>query len=253
MQVFRSGPVGPARPAGSPMTQPIRGSVHPRFQTGWRFGWPAPIEPRKSEANRRCALGIRPAACAGPQARRPCDRPPVAAPPAMPENRPGRLRQGRMSWTRLADPEAGSAYVSPPLADDAFTNFNTTIPDLGDDRIVHPVGRAQLKFLPGIVEYVGRPSLGAGELGCLGYDRVQNGLQIHRRIHGLADLSERPQLVHRVAELARARLHLVEQGYVLDENQGLTRNRRDQLDLPSVKRLHDATGQDNHADGNSVP
>src|ERR1700730_567957 len=84
-----------------------------------------------------------------------------------------------------------------------------TIPDRGDDSIIHSVGRAQSVFAAGVVEYINGTRLGVGELCSLGDDGCQDGLKIQRRVHRLADLPERAQFADRLAEFARARPHLV--------------------------------------------
>jgi hypothetical protein len=80
---------------------------------------------------------------------------------------------------------------------------------------------------------------------------VLNGLQIDRRIHCLADLAECAQLAHRLTELARARLHLVEQTRVLDRDHGLVGEGGEQLDLFFGERAHGKARQAEDADRGS--
>ena len=70
-----------------------------------------------------------------------------------------------------------------------------TILDLGDDRLVHSIGCAQVEFLRRVVKHIDCARFGSGELRRLGDDGVQDGLQIHGRIYRLADLAKRPQFV----------------------------------------------------------
>src|SRR5262249_25878791 len=124
------------------------------------------------------------------------------------------------------------------LADPCLTDADTTIPDRGDDRIVHSVGRAQLEFLADLVENIDGAGLGAGKLGRLGYDGSQDGLQVDGRIDRLGDLAKRAQFFNRLREFARARLHLVEQAHVLNRDHRLVGEGRHQLDLLVGERPH---------------
>ena len=103
--------------------------------------------------------------------------------------------------------------------------------DHGDHVRGHAVGRAQLELPVGLVKHIDRAGLGAGKLRRLGDDGVEHGLQIERRVDRLGDLAERAQLLDRLRELARARLHLVEQPHVLDRDHRLVGEGGDQLDL----------------------
>ena len=109
--------------------------------------------------------------------------------------------------------------------------MEVTVSDRSDDRIVHPMGRTQPKFLAGIIEHVDRAGLGVGELSGLGDDGGQDGFEIDGRIHRLADLAERAQLADRLGKLAGAALHLLEQTDVLDRDHRLVGKRLNQLDL----------------------
>ena len=53
-----------------------------------------------------------------------------------------------------------------------------SIPDRGDYRIVHSVGRAQSEFPAGVVEYIDGARLGVGELCRLGDDGGQDRLEV---------------------------------------------------------------------------
>src|SRR5262249_12520698 len=122
----------------------------------------------------------------------------------------------------------------PPLygpTDCCLAEADMTIPDRGDDRVVHSVGRAQSELLAVLVEYIVGASLRVGELRSLGYNCGQDGFKIDARIHRLADLAERPQFTNRLAEFTRARLHLVEQPYVLDRDHRLVGKGSHQLNL----------------------
>ena len=116
----------------------------------------------------------------------------------------------------------------------------------------HSVGRAQLELTVGLVEHIDRAGLGAGKLRRLRDDGVEHGLQIERRIDRLADLTERAQLPDRLRELARARLHLVEQPHVLDRDHRLVGEGSDQLDLLLGKGINSGARQKQDADRSSL-
>ncbi len=78
------------------------------------------------------------------------------------------------------------------FADQRVADVDTAILDFADDRTVHSVSCAQVEFLDSLVEHIDRTRLGAGELRCLGDDRVQDGLQVYRRIYRLADFAKCP-------------------------------------------------------------
>ncbi len=72
--------------------------------------------------------------------------------------------------------------------------------------------------------------------------------EIERRVDRLADLAERAQLLDRLRQLGRAGAQLVEQPHVLDGDDGLAGEIRDQLDLLVGEGAHllaiDADGAD---------
>src|ERR1700730_12457009 len=109
--------------------------------------------------------------------------------------------------------------------------MDVTVPDRSDDSIIHSIGGAQSKFPASVIEHIDGTGLGIGELCRLGDDGSQDGLKIERRVHRLADLAERTQLANRLAEFARARLHLIAQSCVLDRDHSLVGKGRRQLDL----------------------
>ena len=110
--------------------------------------------------------------------------------------------------------------------------------DHGDHVRGHSVGRAQLELPVGLVKHVDHAGLGAGKLRRLGDNGVEHGLQVERRVDRLGDFAERAQLLDRLRELARARLHLVEQPHVLDRDHRLVGKGGDQLDLLVGERPH---------------
>ena len=59
-----------------------------------------------------------------------------------------------------------------------LAEVDVTIPDRGDDLIIHSVGRAQSEFPAGFVEYIDGARLGVGELCRLGDDGSKDGLEI---------------------------------------------------------------------------
>src|SRR3984893_6991268 len=79
-------------------------------------------------------------------------------------------------------------------ADCRLADVDMTIPDRGNDSIVHSIGRTQPEFPAGVVEHIDGSSLGIGELGRLGDYGGQHGLEVSNRIYRLADLAKRPQL-----------------------------------------------------------
>ena len=78
------------------------------------------------------------------------------------------------------------------FADHRVADVDMTILDLADDRIVHSVSCTQVEFLDSLVKHIDCTCLGAGELRRLGDDRVQDGFEVHGRIHRLADFAKRP-------------------------------------------------------------
>ena len=104
---------------------------------------------------------------------------------------------------------------------DGFGEVGVVLLDHGDHVRGHSVGRAQLELAAGLVEHVDHAGLGAGKLRRLGDNGVEHGLQVERGVDRLGDLAERAQFLDRLRELARARLHLVEQPHVLDRDHRL--------------------------------
>src|SRR5262249_35191075 len=80
-------------------------------------------------------------------------------------------------------------------------------------------------------------------------NRLENRCYVARRArdHG-QDIADRGLLLQRLRELARARLHLVEQPHVLDRNHRLVGEGRCQFDLFVGKRPYFAAINSNHAD-----
>jgi hypothetical protein len=71
-----------------------------------------------------------------------------------------------------------------------------------------------------VVPVDGAP-IGPGQLVGAGSDSGEHRLQVQGRAEGLADLAQSRQLLHRPAQLVRARLQLSEQADILDGNDGL--------------------------------
>jgi len=117
-------------------------------------------------------------------------------------------------------------------------NADVVVVDGRDQVFAHAVGGAQRELVGGVVMDVDRAGLGAGELGRLGHDRVEHGLEVERRVDCLADLAQRPQLLHRLPELVRSGAQFGEQANVLDGDDGLAGEVRDQLDLLVGERPH---------------
>ena len=97
--------------------------------------------------------------------------------------------------------------------------------------LIHAVGGAQMKFALLIIEHIDRASLGAGKLHRLGDDGGEHGLEIERRVHRLRHFSERAQLLDRAAKLIGALAQLVQQSRILDGDDGLRGEARNQRDL----------------------
>ena len=80
------------------------------------------------------------------------------------------------------------------------------------------------------------------------HHRLEHRLHIGRR--GADHAKDRGScrlLLQCLSQLARARLHLVEQAHVLDRDDGLVGEGGDQLDLLLRERAHDIARQDDHA------
>src|SRR5262249_29187704 len=73
------------------------------------------------------------------------------------------------------------------------------------------VGSAKMKFLGRVIVLVNEPATGLRELDRAGDNRVQDGLQIQRRAHRSAYLTERLQLPYRPRQLGCPRLEFAEQ------------------------------------------
>ena len=81
------------------------------------------------------------------------------------------------------------------------------------------------------------PLYGAAEFDGGGNQRIEHRLQIERRAaDDLQHVGGRGLLLQRLREIARARLHLVEQPHVLDRDHGLVGEGLDEFDLPSRER-----------------
>ena len=82
---------------------------------------------------------------------------------------------------------------------------------------------------------------------------IENRLQLARRTgDNLEYLAGRGLLLQSLAQLARPRLHFVEQPRVLDRDHRLVSESGDQLDLLLRERLDLRTGEENCADGHSL-
>src|SRR5215468_1689422 len=103
--------------------------------------------------------------------------------------------------------------------------------DCRNQLIAQAIRRPHPQCLVQLIKDIDHPSIRIRKLDCLGNDRGQYGLEIKRGVYRLGDLAERPQLLDGLRELARARLHLVEQPYVLDRDHRLVGEGLDQLDL----------------------
>ena len=117
------------------------------------------------------------------------------------------------------------------LANRSLADVHVTILDLGDDLFVHSIGRAQAKFLMGLLKHIDRAGLGVGELGRLGDDGGQDGLEVNARINRLGDFAKCPQFLDRLRKVVGAGLHLLEQPHVLDRDHRLVGKGGDQLNL----------------------
>src|SRR5262249_29662789 len=96
--------------------------------------------------------------------------------------------------------------------------------------------------------------LGIAEM-CGGLDeRIENRLELgDRAADDLEHIGGGGLLLQRFTEIARARLHLVEQPYVLDRNHRLVGEGLDQLDLFVGKWSHDRAVHDEHTNRSSLP
>ena len=81
------------------------------------------------------------------------------------------------------------------------------------------------------------------------HDRLEHRLHVGRRGADHAKYRGRCRLLLQcLGQLARARLHLVEQAHVLDRDHGLVGEGGDQLDLSVRERPDDVPRQVDHAD-----
>ena len=82
---------------------------------------------------------------------------------------------------------------------------------------------------------------------------VEHRLQIERRTaDDLQHIGGRSLLRERLLEVARARLHLVEQPHILDGDHGLVGEGLDELDLPRVEWANLGAKHDEYADRSAV-
>ena len=95
--------------------------------------------------------------------------------------------------------------------------------------------------------------VGLAQPGDRFHQRIEHGLQIEgRAADHLQHVGGGGLLLQRLLQVIGARLNLVEQPHVLDGDQRLIRKGRNQIDLPFVERLHDASRQNNDADRNAI-
>ena len=93
-----------------------------------------------------------------------------------------------------------------------------------------------------------RAGQGAAELDGGGDQRIEHRLQIERRAaDDLEHVGGRGLHLQRLGEVARARLHLVEQPHVFDRDDGLVGEGRDQLDLALRERNRRGAAQSERA------
>jgi hypothetical protein len=91
--------------------------------------------------------------------------------------------------------------------------------------------------------------IGGAKLGRLRQDGPENGIELPRRArYDAQHLRRRRLLLKRLGEIIRALVQLVEQPRVLDGDDGLAGEARDQRDLLVGKRAHLLTVQGEHAD-----
>ena len=89
----------------------------------------------------------------------------------------------------------------------------------------------------------------SAESDSVAHDRLEHRLHVGRRGADHAKYRGSCRLLLQcLSQLARARLHLVEQAHVLDRDHGLVGEGRDQLDLLLGERPDDAPRQADHAD-----
>src|SRR5262245_33986419 len=109
------------------------------------------------------------------------------------------------------------------------------------------VNRSVTKYVP--VIQVQRAELGTTEPSRVREHGLEHRLQLARRAaNDTEDLGCRSLLLERLGELARARLHLVEQPHALDGDHRLVGKRGDQFDLLVGERLDGEPREHEHAD-----
>ena len=106
---------------------------------------------------------------------------------------------------------------------------------------------AKAEDLP--VANANRAAISAAEFDCRGNQCAEHRLQIERRsADDLQHLGGRGLQLQRLRQIARARLHLVEQAHVLDRDDGLVGEGLDKRDLPVGEAARLRTRQGDHAD-----
>src|SRR5262249_28646350 len=108
---------------------------------------------------------------------------------------------------------------------------------------VRPLSGAspRLEGLRKLVELVDDPAVATGELDGAADDGLEHGLELECGADSSADFTERAKLRDRLREIARARLHLLEQPHVLDRNHCLVGEGFDELDLLVGERPYGAS------------
>ena len=129
----------------------------------------------------------------------------------------------------VGDLDRGPA--EPGLAHGALAQAHRPARDRVDDLGVEPVGRLQAKDPGRLVVSAEHAGIRLGQRDRVGGDCAQHRLQRQRGADLAADLAERAQLRDRAGQIARARLHLVEQPRVLDRDHGLIGELLEQLFL----------------------
>jgi hypothetical protein len=126
-------------------------------------------------------------------------------------------------WTRLA------RHRHAPL--DALTFADRRAPGEGHHLLVKVVGGAEVEGFGRLVVLEDRAGVGPGELAGPSHDRLEHRVQIEGRAEGPADIAERPKLAHRARQVLGPSFEFLEQPDVLDGDDGLVGEGRDQLDV----------------------
>ena len=124
----------------------------------------------------------------------------------------------------------------PSPAPDSDLRDDAALPQGRDQFLIHAVSGAQIEFALPLVEHVDGSGVRAGKLCRLGDDGCQHGLEIERGIDRLRDFAERLEFADRAPQLIGALAQLAKQARILDRDDRLGGQIREQSDLLLAER-----------------